>query len=96
MTDERKKELGKRVEQIGHELQMIAKEYCEACGLKYVSVHVTGTYDEEIGCLHSESSLHENTNSEDNRFVSVHGYIGDEENKISDMFLYDRDDTVRE
>jgi hypothetical protein len=94
MTDERKMELGKRIKEIGEELQKIATEWREETGLYNVSVEVQGTDNRKGESVFSTAYIHESDKDGNRRMVAVHGYIDSSRNKIENLFMYDRNDIV--
>lgn len=96
MTNERKLELGKRIKEIGEELQRMATEWGEATGLPYVCIEVNGTDNKATTSVYSSAYLHEEDTHGNRRMVSVNEYLNDEENVIENLLMYDRNDIVQE
>lgn len=96
MTDERKLELGKRIKEMGDELQKMATEWGEATGLPNVTIEVNGTNNKNIMSVYSTAYLHEEDKQGNRRMVCVHEYLNNEENVIKNLFMYDRNDIKTE
>lgn len=96
MTDERKLELGKRIKEIGEELQRIATEWGKATGLPNVSIEVDGTDNKNTMSVYSSAYLFEADTQGNRRMVGVHEYMNNEENVIENLFMYDRNDITEE
>lgn len=96
MTNERKLELGKRLKEIGDELQRMATEWREATGLPYVTIEVSGTDNKNTMSMYSSAYLHEQDTQGNRRMVGVHEYLNNEENVIENLLMYDRNDIKQE
>lgn len=94
MTDERKLELGKRLKEMGDELQRMATEWGEATGLPLASIEISGTNNR--GTVYSTAYLHEEDTQGNRRMVGVSEYLKNKENVIKDLFMYGRNDIVQE
>ena len=96
MTNKRKLELGKRIKEIGEELQRMATEWGEATGLPRVTIEVSGTDNKVTASVYSSAYIHEEDTQGERRMVCAHDYLKDKENVIENLFMYDRNDIVQE
>lgn len=96
MTDERKLELGKRIKEMGDELQRMATEWGEATGLHIVTIEVNGTNSKNTMSVYSSAYLHEEDIQGNRRMVGVHEYLNNEENVIENLLMYGRNDIKQE
>lgn len=94
MTEERKREIGRRLAQIALEIGSYVDEYAEEMGMDNVTIEISASrymhLETPRRCVYGR--IHEKPkNSERRRYMVENTCTG-----IMDLLITDRDDTVRE